>query len=82
LPPEEAPVSQVKPILLAVVILGASWRFIGASGTNTILAPDPTADCSESPYSLFAITTTSMLAPNTKLKGSAVSALKGISHRC
>ena len=48
-PPLERPSFQVNPITDAVVTKILSSSPIGASGTNTIIAPFPTSDSCDSP---------------------------------
>lgn len=55
-----------------------SWT--GASGLNTMPAPDPAGEKSESPKALLATTFDTMLSLSYKLKGLVLNAANSITH--
>jgi hypothetical protein len=81
LPPFEDPSCQTNPILSSSVIERTFAKLIGASGTNCIIAPPPTSESGDSPYTLYALTLTLIAEPSTdKLNGAEVKVSMGIVH--
>jgi hypothetical protein len=55
-PPLESPYAQVNPILVPVVIAALFARLVGVSGTVNMIAPFPSLDWVELPYTFTAVT--------------------------